>query len=195
MVDLAADPPRYILVATGDITPFEPQPSSRQLVDFPEMAAFIENNYYLAETLAGFEVHVRRADPEQTVGATLGDGITLVGYDVLNLDLEAAGELSLTLHWQADKSPDSDYTVFVHLMDWSGPRVVAQSDSYPAQGRRPTSTWQPGEVILDTHSFDLPADLPPGPYELIAGMYRLDTLERLAVSGDDRDYIPLFASE
>ncbi|UCG25465.1 MAG: hypothetical protein JSW55_05590, partial [Chloroflexota bacterium] len=195
MSDLAAEPPRYILVATGDITPFEPQPSSRQLVSFPELADLIESDYYLAETLSGFESYVRQARPENAVGAALGDDITLLGYDVLNLDVEPEGEISVTLHWQANETPDVDYTVFVHLMDWSGPRVVAQSDSYPGQGRRPTSTWQPGDMIQDTHTFTLPADLAPGQYELIAGMYRLDTLERRPVLGEDRDYISLLVAE
>jgi hypothetical protein len=190
--DLEADPPSYILVATGDITPFEPQPSSRQLVQFPELAAFIDSNYYLSETLAGFEVYVRREPPEHIVNAHLGDDIRLVGYyDTLLLDVRPEGEVSITLQWQADRTPDADYSVFIHLMDWSVPRVVAQSDSYPAQGRRPTSTWQPGETIFDTHTFSLPDDLPSGQYELITGMYLLDTLERLPIPEGDRDYIPL----
>ncbi|MGD8855708.1 MAG: glycosyltransferase family 39 protein [Chloroflexota bacterium] len=189
--DLEDDPPSYILVATGDITPFEPQPSSRQLPQFPGLAAFIDDNYYLSETLDGFDVYVRREPPEQIVNARLGDDIRLVGFDADLLDVKPEGEISITLQWQADRTPEANYTVFVHLIDWSGPRVVAQSDSYPAQGRRPTSTWQPGETIFDTHTFTLPGDLPPGQYELITGMYLLETLERLPVSEGDRDYIPL----
>lgn len=129
------------------------------------------------------------------VEITLGDGITLVGYDAPLLDVSPEGEVSVTLHWQANESPDDAYTVFVHLMDWSGPRVVAQSDSYPAQSRRPTSSWKPDETIFDTHTFPLPADLSPGSYELITGMYGLETLERLHVMRAERDYIPLLGAE
>jgi len=129
--------------------------------------------------------------PQVSVNATLDDGLILEGYDVHELKVEPGGGVALTLHWLADGTPDVDYTVFVHLVDWSVPRVAGQSDSYPVQGRRPTSTWQTGDKILDTHYFTLPEELPPGQYELIAGMYRLDTLERLPVIGEDVDYIRL----
>lgn len=195
MLDLNADPPQYILVATGDVTPFEPQPSKQQLANFPELAKFIEDAYYLAETIPGFDVHIRRTPPDNVVNAALGDGITLEGYALHSLNVKPGGEVAITLHWRAQASPDFDYTVFVHLVDWSIPRIVSQSDSYPAQGRQPTSAWQPGDLVLDTHSLTLPADLSGGQYELIVGMYRLDTMERLPVIGEDRDYIPFFVME
>jgi hypothetical protein len=52
---------------------------------------------------------------------------------------------------------------------------VAQDDHLPLQGRRPTDTWLPGEVIVDQHLLALPSDLPPGPYRLEAGLYDANT--------------------
>jgi hypothetical protein len=129
--------------------------------------------------------------PQVTIDAALDDGVRLDGYDVLTMDVSPGGGIAVTLHWRAETTPSTDYTVFVHLVDWSVPGVVAQSDSHPAQGRRPTSTWQAGDTVLDTHYFTLPEELPPGQYELIVGMYRLDTLERLRVAGEESDYIKL----
>jgi hypothetical protein len=37
----------------------------------------------------------------------------------------------------------------------------------------------------------LPADLSPGNYSLIAGMYRLDTLERLRLADGSSDFVAL----
>ena len=117
ILDLQADPPQYIVVATADITPFEPLPSKQQLANFPELANFIDDDYYQVETLAGFDIHVRKVLPEVEVGTALGNFSTLEGYDLHSLDIKPEGEVAATLHWRADGSPDTDYTVFVHLLD------------------------------------------------------------------------------
>ena len=68
---------------------------------------------------------------------------------------------------------------------------MAQTDSPPAGGARPTSGWQEGEVIVDHHGLHLPdmllpADLPSGDeYELRVGMYLPATGERLPVRDSD----------
>jgi len=50
-------------------------------------------------------------------------------------------------------------------------RIVAQSDGLPADWTRPTTGWLPGEFIRDAHSLTLPAELPPGSYTLVTGLY------------------------
>jgi hypothetical protein len=76
-----------------------------------------------------------------------------------------------------------DYTVFVHLRNAAG-TTVAQRDGQPLEGNYPTSHWQAGETVIDPFSLPVPDDLPPGRYTLLAGLYRLDTLERLTVADD-----------
>ena len=49
----------------------------------------------------------------------------------------------------------------------------------PLEGDYPTSVWAAGEVIVDPRAIVLPADVPPGRYRLLVGMYDLDTLARL----------------
>jgi hypothetical protein len=104
---------------------------------------------------------------------------------------ELAPTLVLTLTWQAVALPqqapapaDQDYTVFVHLLDAEGQKV-AQRDSQPCDGACPTSHWQPGQICVDRHSLDLPAEAPPGPYRLAAGLYLAESGERAAVLGRD----------
>ncbi len=89
--------------------------------------------------------------------------------------------LNVTLFWRASAAMARDYTVFVHLLDANG-AVVAQHDGQPTwQLPMPTSTWQPGETLRDNHPITLPADLPPGEYQLRVGVYFWQTLERLPI--------------
>jgi hypothetical protein len=99
----------------------------------------------------------------------------------------------LTLFWQVggmaeeaggEGDPEGPvaerYTVFAHLLDEDG-QLVAQQDSEPVGGSRPTTTWSLGEVIVDRLGILIPPNLNSGEYQLVVGMYRPDTGERLPV--------------
>jgi mannosyltransferase len=120
----------------------------------------------------------------------LGDQISLVGYRGWNLS-PAAGEVTqLQLVWRADQTPERAYKVFLQLLD---PRdqVIAQRDAEPAGESRPTTTWQPGEEVLDNHGLLIPPGTPPGSYRRIVGMYDAETLERLKLpDGSDSISLP-----
>ena len=64
----------------------------------------------------------------------------LAGYDLAAGPWSRCAIVPLTLFWQAQAPPGADYNVFVHLMDENG-WIVAQTDSAPAGGLRPTSGW------------------------------------------------------
>ncbi|MBI1878124.1 MAG: hypothetical protein HYR94_07845, partial [Chloroflexi bacterium] len=87
--------------------------------------------------------------------------------------------LPILLQWVADQPPSTDFTVFLHLLSPDG-RLVAQDDAYPTWlTPQPTSQWPLQQPILDSHRLNLPADLSPGIYTLQAGLYDVQTLERL----------------
>jgi hypothetical protein len=71
----------------------------------------------------------------------------------------------------------------VQLLDANG-QPTGQGDGDPVQGLRLTSSWRPGEVIVDRHTVPLKADLPSGDYTLVVGLYRRDTGDRVAVTVD-----------
>jgi hypothetical protein len=98
---------------------------------------------------AGGEIHLLRADfsPPQ-VGA----------------------DLDLVLYWQAATAMGEQYTVFTQVLNAAG-QVVAQQDNPPVNGQAPTDTWTPGMVVRDPYRLLLPAELTPGDYRLIFGMY------------------------
>jgi mannosyltransferase len=119
--------------------------------------------------------------PRQLLQAQLDNRILLTGYDLSSILARPGTTLDLTLHW-SDLAPlPADYTVFVHVLNTSE-KIVAQRDQPPAGGARPTSSWFPGDTILDPYHLTLPADLPPGDYLIEVGMYNPSNGARLPVS-------------
>jgi hypothetical protein len=120
---------------------------------------------------------------EADVGTSFGDAIIL-DHAAIASTAQPGGVLPVALHWVAKQPVPENYHVFVHLLDAEGDRV-AQSDNQPALWTRPTSSWAPGDHIEDRHALALPADLPPGVYALIVGVYLPETGERLLTEGDE----------
>ena len=61
---------------------------------------------------------------------------------------------------------------------------VAQADHRPLGNVYPTTLWPVGETIRESSDLFLPPDLSPGSYDLWAGLYLLETGERLPVQND-----------
>jgi hypothetical protein len=106
----------------------------------------------------------------------LGDGLSLLGYDILPESPHPGDMLYVQLHWLADADPQQNWTVFVHLIDPANPDAppVASRDSLPGGGSLITPRWQPGWRVLDEYQIPLPADLAPGNYVLETGLYDTD---------------------
>jgi hypothetical protein len=118
------------------------------------------------------------------MSVTFGSQVALVGYAAQALtSKDKSQSVTLTLYWQALGEMDTDYTVFVHLVDGNG-TVRGQHDSAPMNGAYPTTLWRPGEFVTDAHALTLPSDLPPGDYVLEVGLYQAETGQRLAVAGN-----------
>jgi hypothetical protein len=124
----------------------------------------------------------------QPVGAEAPQ-IMLLDYDLVP-PTAITPTLTLTLTWQALEPVTGDYTIFVHAL--AGGAKIAQRDTRPCDGECPTTSWEPGRIILDRYQLDLvsdaaagPGQLPPGPYQLAVGLYLLDSGERATVVGRD----------
>jgi hypothetical protein len=83
---------------------------------------------------------------------------------------QVGADFHLVLYWQAGAAITESYTVFTQLIDSAG-QVAAQQDNLPVQGLAPTNTWQANLVIRDPYRLAIPAELPPGAYRLIVGLY------------------------
>ena len=106
-----------------------------------------------------------------------GGTVTLAGWSQgpTNTGLRPGSTLTLTTYWQASTKFNSDYTLYVHLLDSSG-KVVAQRDASPADpdGKPlPFTAWPTGQPLLIDQSLPLPANLAPGDYRLVLGAYQI----------------------
>ncbi len=114
---------------------------------------------------------------------------TLVGYSVIGDMTDRTQPFNLSLVWKADQASTASYTVFAQLISSDG-RVLAQSDSLPANGARPTTGWRTGEYIVDDHTVTFHADASAGTAKLIVGLYDAATGQRVPITATD-DFITL----
>ena len=103
-------------------------------------------------------------------------GVDLVGFDLDRADgtYKPGDIVYLQLWWRATGEPGKDWTVFTHVLGPAKPdgsTVWAGRDAQPGQGSVPTTTWTPGDLILDEYQLQLPPDAPPGEYEIEVGLY------------------------
>lgn len=115
----------------------------------------------------------------------VGNQALLLGWQPAGAAVRPGQPLDLTLHWLNLRATPRDYKAFVHLTTSDSPVPLAQSDGDPGAGYTPTSRWLPGELVPDPHRLAIPAELPPGAYDLWAGLYDWETGARLPVGGRD----------
>lgn len=111
--------------------------------------------------------------------------------------LQAGDILQVRLFWQASGPITTRYKVFLHLVDAAG-NLVAQRDSEPVGNLKPTTVWQPNELIIDNHGLLVPSGLPAGHYTLLVGLYDLENpAERLFVQteGGEQTAVSLLTIE
>jgi hypothetical protein len=104
----------------------------------------------------------------------------LVGYSIEEVGARGEYRLEISLWWQVLAKTDRDYTVFIHLVGTEG-RVWAQEDKLLQNDSRATSAWRVGEIVREEYELPLPADIPPGEYRVVAGVYYWETGQRLPV--------------
>ena len=141
--------------------------------------------------------HVRIGDPDMQeppiayrYGVNLGTKVRFLGYDIPDTQLQPGGSVALTLYWKCLESMGTNYTVFVHLR---GPdeEIYGQRDTFPLNGRLPTSHWVPEEILSDSYHLDVADDAPEGAYSLAIGMYDVRNGKRLpARRADDSARLP-----
>jgi hypothetical protein len=114
--------------------------------------------------------------------AELEGDIQMLGYDLQRRSYRPGEAIDVRLYWMARRTPADNYRVFLHLVTPDDATRVAQNDEAPLLDSRPTGRWLPGEVVVDHQELQLPDDAPPGTYRLLAGMYRPEDVQNLAVS-------------
>ncbi len=126
---------------------------------------------------------------ETRVGIRFGEAITLRGYTVRGEEVRPGDIVQVTLFWETDRRLEQRYKVFLHLLDDEG-RPLAQRDSEPGGGLALTTTWEPGEPVIDNHGVLVPPELAPGAYQLALGLYDIaDSNSRLQLEDGTDIYL------
>ena len=118
-----------------------------------------------------------------------GEAIRLLSVTLPGGDAYAPGDaIEVSLLWQTDAPLEYDYSVAFFVADARTSAPIAQgSDSGPQAGFAPTSSWKPRTPVWDNRALRLPADAPPGPYQIWLLMYRYDSesgdIKRLPATG------------
>ena len=111
-------------------------------------------------------------DLPNPVAINFGGNIELAGYKLTDLTPTVGETVELTLYWRGLSTIEADYKVFANILDPRTLTKYAASDAMPVQWTAPTSTWQPGQIVEDTHTLPIDVNAPPGIYELELGLYQ-----------------------
>ena len=155
---------------------------------------------YIGEDVSQVEHALQAAEWARDAGDTpamimaalchdVGHLLLLAGHDLEPMEVRAGEPFTLTLYWRAERRPEADYTVFVHLLDEAG-NLVAQMDGPPQGGAYPTPWWEAGDEVEDVRRVALPADAGEGTHRLVVGLYQWGTMERLPVFTGDGMPVP-----
>lgn len=172
--DLAAGKPvSYVVIEHEDFRGMpllrELFPEAREVKTFEDRSG---NAYARVIRVQGPASPARQ--PQHPVSGTW-PGVQLLGYDLNAEGVYKPGDVVyLQLWWQAGDPITTDWTVFTHLLGPAkadGSTVWAGRDGKPGNGSLPTTTWSPGDLILDEYQLTLPDDLPAGEYAIEIGLY------------------------
>ncbi len=115
--------------------------------------------------------------------AELDGRIAILGVDAQPNQLRPGDTAQVAVAWQALAPIAEDYSVFVHLVSEEG-LVIAQLDTMPGGGLRPTSQWTVGETYTDVYPVAIPATAyTPDRGRWAVGLYDAASGERLPVQG------------
>jgi hypothetical protein len=114
---------------------------------------------------------------------TFSEEITFLGYDLLEPSaLLTPGTHRLLSYWRVERPTGEPRRFFLHLVDEQGQTIV-QQDTLGA----PAEHWQPGDLILQLHTLEVPPT--DGPVSLLLGLYNPTTNQRLTTAVSDAIYL------
>ena len=113
--------------------------------------------------------------------ATIGDSLRLDHVDVPATVTAGVEKVRIQLGWTVLRPLPGDPKLFIHLVREPGAPPLAQVDEPVLSGRYPGHLWAAGEWLDDEHWLVLPANLAPGRYRTLMGLYDPATGQRFPV--------------
>ncbi len=116
--------------------------------------------------LGGVRVSVPAVTPDQIEAPhpgriEVGNGLTLLGWDLDRMEAQPGDQLLLTLIWSVESKPQSDYRVRVLVGDLTGQTFEAGL-FHLTNIWHPATIWLPGQAWRGQATFRLPIQLQPG---------------------------------
>jgi len=156
-----------------------------------------DDGWYGRVRLSTYQAALLPKEPSVALDARFGESIWLHGCALSGDKFAPGSALPVTLFWEAQAPITRRYKITIQLLDQDG-QLIAQIDTEPGDGLAPTDAWEPGHTVVDHYGVPLAADLSPGNYTLIVGLYHISTGERLSVfTAGERvgDHLALFDVE
>jgi len=145
-----------------------------------QRAPWFQREYRPVYRLTNWEGRVatlfRRYPPPEDApgrGVALGSLAWLERYHAELQLLPNRQLLHVDVVWRVQRPLPERQTVFVHLLDGQS-RFLAGQDNEPQEGTRPTTSWLPGEIILDRFDLSLSDDADLSNATLELGAYETD---------------------
>ena len=121
--------------------------------------------------------------------AQTSETVAVFGVETAQIELVAASAdpenlrpgdtATIRLAWLSRASVTTDYSIFLHLVDEAG-LTIAQLDTIPGGGLRPTSGWEAGGVLWEEYAVSIPATAyTPNRAHWEVGLYDHRTEQRL----------------
>jgi len=152
-----------------------------------DLALSTDRPVYLIRPIPGIQSKVRtvpnaglwhvlgpavEGEPVYRHEAVFGDLVVLHGYDRLPRSPQPGQSLQVSLYWEPLRPLQADYHTFVHLVDGEGNGYTA-SDHLSAFSEYAALSWRSDELLRDDHALSLPADIRPGTYRMLVGLYTI----------------------
>jgi hypothetical protein len=122
--------------------------------------------------------------PEEMIRWNLsfdGTSLRLLGGHIEVKSAQVGDSVPLSLYWQAEKPPQSNYLSFVQILG-RDMEPIAGVDCYPGRGTFPPTLWTPGVIYRDRYQLPIAAGAEvPTAGVLHAGLYTEDGM-RLPIS-------------
>lgn len=127
--------------------------------------------------------YARTTPADDTVDLLFGENIGLLEFNLIGeRPVTQCGRLYAHTGWRALDAPAEDYQITLVLTDETG---IGRAQSDGPLANTQTSTWQPQQQYLDRRIIDIPCALPADSYNLLVGLYNLDTLQNLPITYPD----------
>ncbi len=114
------------------------------------------------------------------------DELLLLGYEYDQRQIKPGQPLGVTLYWQALADEIPDYEVQLRLLDESG-WIMETLQERPLAGQSMTSSWKPGDMMVDRHELPVNSAIKPGVYRVQLALQRaVDNKRPMIVDEDGR---------